>query len=243
MKKAIFISVRTGSTRLPNKSILEINGKPTIEYLIDRVKESKFADIIILCTTTLPEDDVLCEIAEKNCIQYHRGSEEDKFDRWLGACENFDIDFFVTADGDDLFYEGGLADICFDQYLVNSTPNTFINGQGLYNDVYGMDISVLQKICMHKESSTIEPHNIVDFLKDSDITVNKISNVPNLYKNKGIRMTLDYIEDFNFFKNIIEHFDGKKFGLSEIINYINNNPSVKDINKHLEVEWKANQIK
>ena len=38
--KAIFISVRTGSTRLSNKSILKIKNKFTIEYVIDGVKKS-----------------------------------------------------------------------------------------------------------------------------------------------------------------------------------------------------------
>jgi CMP-2-keto-3-deoxyoctulosonic acid synthetase len=34
MKTAVFIPVRTASTRLPNKALLEVNGKPIIEYLI-----------------------------------------------------------------------------------------------------------------------------------------------------------------------------------------------------------------
>ena len=68
MLKAIFITVRTGSTRLPKKALLEINEKHTIVYLIDRIKKSSKKDLIVLCTTELPEDDVLCEIAEKNCI-------------------------------------------------------------------------------------------------------------------------------------------------------------------------------
>ena len=67
-KKAIFITVRTGSSRLPNKALLEINGKTTIEHLISRVKKSEKADAIILCTTTLENDNILCEIAERNEI-------------------------------------------------------------------------------------------------------------------------------------------------------------------------------
>ena len=34
----IFISVRTGSSRLPKKALYKIQGKTTIEYLIDRLK-------------------------------------------------------------------------------------------------------------------------------------------------------------------------------------------------------------
>ena len=63
MNSAIFLSVRTGSSRLPNKSVLKIHNKYTIEYVIDNLKKSEKTDKIILCTTRKSEDDKLCEIA------------------------------------------------------------------------------------------------------------------------------------------------------------------------------------
>ena len=81
MKKAILITVRTGSTRLPQKALLEINGKSTIVHLINRLKQSKLANDIILCTTTLKEDNVLEDIAIANGINYYRGSITDKLER------------------------------------------------------------------------------------------------------------------------------------------------------------------
>ena len=50
---AIFITVRSGSTRLPNKATLGIGDKATIEYVIQNAKRSKYADKVVLCTTTL----------------------------------------------------------------------------------------------------------------------------------------------------------------------------------------------
>ena len=85
MKKAVFITVRTGSTRLPKKCLLKIAGLTTIEHLIKRVKKSKLADLIVLCTTQLNEDDVLCEVAHKEDIKCFRGSVKDKLMRWLKA--------------------------------------------------------------------------------------------------------------------------------------------------------------
>ena len=123
--KAIFVSVRSGSTRLPQKALMEIGSRTTIEYLIDRVKQSKHASRIVMCTTELPEDDRLCEIAEQNEILFFRGSAPDKLKRWLGAAKKYDIDFFVNADGDDLFFDAGLADICFEPY-ENSEPRDVI---------------------------------------------------------------------------------------------------------------------
>ena len=58
MVNSILITVRTSSTRLPRKAILDINGKPTIQYLIENIKKSKLADKIILCTSEEPDDDI-----------------------------------------------------------------------------------------------------------------------------------------------------------------------------------------
>ena len=91
----IFISVRTGSSRFPQKAIKKINGKATIEHLIERLKESKYAEKVILCTTELQEDDILCDIARKNNIEFFRGSSPDKLSWWLGATEKYNVDFLL----------------------------------------------------------------------------------------------------------------------------------------------------
>ena len=50
-KKIIaIITARAGSKRLPNKNILNINGKPIIYYSIKAALKSKFIDRVILST-------------------------------------------------------------------------------------------------------------------------------------------------------------------------------------------------
>ncbi len=237
---AILITVRTGSTRLPKKALIEINGKTTIEHLIDRVKRSKLADDIILCTTNLHEDDILCRIAVKNGIKYYRGSIDDKLDRWSGACKEYNIDFFVTADGDDLFCEPELIDMAFEQYKTSNAD--FIRAPGIICGAFthGIKTSALEKVCEIKDTKNTEMHWVY-FEETGLFNVYDLQNIPTEYIRNGIRMTLDYEDDLKFFTNIIDHFGEKKFGLSEIIYYINNNTSVAKINAHLEEQWSANQ--
>ena len=52
-------------------------------------------DHIVLCTTLLKEDDILCDIASKEGIVFFRGSTKDKLDRWKGAAAKFGIDFLI----------------------------------------------------------------------------------------------------------------------------------------------------
>ena len=41
---------RGGSKRVPRKNIIDINGKPLIQYTIDEVKKSKYIDNYIVST-------------------------------------------------------------------------------------------------------------------------------------------------------------------------------------------------
>ena len=239
--KGIFISARTSSTRLPNKALLDLCGKPTIQYLIDNLKNSVHADIIILCTSALPEDKILCEIAAASGIDFFQGSLEDKLHRWRGACEEFNVDFFVNVDGDDLFFDFGLADLVFQQR--NEEKIDFIDGWGLYNDVYGISYEALLKVCNDKENNEIEyirPY----FLSNHSLATQQLKNVPNKYIKK-YRMTLDYKEDLDFFKTVIEGVvdSGKPLAFENIISFLEHNPTTKDINFFLEEHWKKNQKK
>ena len=244
MNKAIFITVRTNSSRLPQKALLEINGIPTIEHLIKKVKQSRGTDLIILCTTELKEDDVLCQIAEKNDILYFRGSVTDKLDRWLGAATKYHIDFFVTADGDDLFCEPELIDSAFKQY--DEKHPDFIESSNVICGAftYGIKTSALKKVCEIKDTDDTEIMWV--YFKDTKMfQVEELEGLDKIYQRPDIRMTLDYPDDFRFFKNIIENLGSKQknFNLRDIIKYLDENPCMIQINQYLEDEWAANQKK
>ena len=241
-RKAIFITVRTGSTRLPNKSILKIGTKHTIEYVISSVKKSKYADLIVLCTTTLADDDILCDIAKNNGIESYRGSEHNKWERWLGACREYNVDFFANADGDDLFFDAALADLCFQQHARSRSGKmaALIDGQGLYNDVYGIPLATLKEICEAPDTSTMEPHNMVNYLKEKGFPVDRLNDVPDIYKKKDVRMTLDYPEDLEFFITMINLL-GDDYTLEDVYGLINKVPQIKKINYFLEDAWRLNQ--
>lgn len=238
---SIFITVRTGSTRLPNKALLMIEGKTTIEHLIDRAKRSKLSDKIVLCTTTLPEDDVLCHIAVKNDIYYYRGSVEDKLERWNGAAKKHGVEFFVTADGDDLFCEPELIDLAFEQYNKNKCD--FIKADGVVcgSFTYGIKTSALKKVCKIKDSENTEMMWV--YFEDTGLfKVQELENVPREFYRSDIRMTLDYQDDYFFFKEVIGSFDTEDFCLRDIIGLIDRKPEIKEINLYLEEEWKKNQL-
>ena len=237
--KAIFITVRTGSTRLPGKSLAKINDKTTIEYVIDNAKKSKLADKIVLCTTTLPNDLSLCQIAKDNDIDFMRGSVEDKLERWNAACRQFGVDFFVTADGDDLFCSHELMDLAFEQYERNNSE--FIQGKGLVSGsfTYGIASSALAKACDIKDTDQTEMMWVY-FTETGICKIEDLENVPEAYLRNDIRMTLDYKEDLDFFTAVINNL-GPDFDMRDVLMFLDNNKEVVAINYFLEDQWKQNQ--
>jgi len=50
MKVAVIIPARYASTRLPGKPLIEVQGKPVIQWVYERAKSSKYAERVIVAT-------------------------------------------------------------------------------------------------------------------------------------------------------------------------------------------------
>jgi spore coat polysaccharide biosynthesis protein SpsF len=245
MKKAIFVTVRTGSTRLKNKALVEINGVPVITRIIRRVKRSKKVDGVILCTTEREQDDVLVKIAQEEGIEYFRGSEKDKLERWNGAAQKFGIEFFVTADGDDVFCDPELIDLAFEQYERNNADFIDWNYKLICGSfTYGIKASALKKVCEIKDSKDTEMMWVY-FTDTGLFKCEEPENFDDVFKKPELRMTLDYPDDLKFFEAVINHFEvdlGKEYySLREIVAYLDEHPEVVKINQYLMQEFLDNQ--
>lgn len=241
MKKGIFIPVRTCSSRLTNKPLIEFKGKTVLKHLINRMKDSKFADIIVICTTKLKEDDILVEIARKNKIKYFRGDEKDILNRHLGTSIKYDIDLIVNVDGDDLFCDPKHVDKTF-QYFINDKTIDVIKWEGLPFGAapLGFKKNVLKKICDIKKIKDTET-GWGRYLTNSDLFKIKIIQAEKKENFPEIRMSLDYPEDYEFFKKIFDilYKPGKIIHLSDVINLLNKNPDIINLNKDANKKyWK-----
>jgi len=243
MKKAIFITVRTDSSRLENKALLKILGKTTIELVVLRAKLVKNADQVVLCTTDRPIDDDLVNIAQRCGISSFRGSTEDKLDRWLGATKKFRIDILATMDGDDLLCDPELMDLGLAQ--IESHGSDFIRApEGLIcgSFTYCIRSSALEKVCQIK--GTTDTEMMWTYFEDTGLFKVEDLNVRDrIFFSENLRMTLDYIEDFEFFSKIFEHFNSLKndVPLRKIVAFLNKNPDIPKINWSRHVDWAANQ--
>lgn len=240
---AVFITARTQSSRLPKKCLLEINGKLIIEHIIERAKLIKKSNRIVLCTTQEEYDDILCEIAEKHNISYFRGSTIDKLDRWYRATKKFEVSHFVTFDADDLFCEPKLNDLALNQMKKNEVDFIFSENIIPGSFTYCVHSKALKKVCAIKDTDDTEM--MWTYFLDTNIFKTEPLEIQNIndYERKGIRITLDYIEDYNFFLEIFNKLNivDNNYSLLEILKFLDNNKELCEINYFRDIEWSNNQ--
>lgn len=132
---AAIVQARMGSTRLPNKVLKDLCGRPLVWQVINRVKASRKIDKIILATTQNPNDAALENWAGENDIPCYRGSEDDVLDRFYNAARLFKADVIVRITPDDPFKDPAIIDQVIDlfeeeklDFAYNNKPATFPEG-------------------------------------------------------------------------------------------------------------------
>jgi spore coat polysaccharide biosynthesis protein SpsF len=197
---AIFIQARLKSTRLKRKVILNHKGRTIIEYLIKRLKDNINIPLILL-TSNHQEDNPLEEIAKNNEIICFRGSEDDVINRFYTCALENEINRFYLVFGDEPFTDLDAVHLAFEK--LKNTSNTIINNTGLPEGTYGygMTLEVAKKL----EDGKTSCENEVWGEMAKRIGINILTPFDS-QNNDDIRLTIDYEEDFDVFKSIVDYF-------------------------------------
>ncbi len=235
MKIYGFITVRIASSRLREKCLLKFGEGDVLEHVIRRAKFFGFEPLI--CTTLLEEDDIIEQIGNREGCLIYRGSVKDKLQRWLGACEKFDIKSFHTIDADDPFFDGELGQRSFQLLqqgydIVYPSSNTYIGSVG-----FSITSDIIRKACSIKGSD------------DTEMMWYFIEKVPHLRRielpvsdarTATIRLTLDYEEDYWMLLTVLQIL-GPQATRTEIEDLFTRNPDLHRINWFRNEEWKRLQ--
>ena len=100
---------RYSSSRLPGKALIDISGRCLLGRVIDRTKEIKGIDKIIVATSKETEDDPIVDFVKKEDIKIYRGSLNNVVNRALECCLKYDLDKFVRICGDRPFFSPNLV--------------------------------------------------------------------------------------------------------------------------------------
>ena len=168
---------------------------------------------------------------------FYRGSENDILARYLDAAKNFDTNFIVSVDGDDIYSDPDYVDKMILAYEeTNADYIDMVNFPFGIASV-GIKKDALVKVCELKKTDNTETGYRLFFHNEDVFKVHKMEPEENIKFPKELRLTLDYQEDLDLARKIISEL-GNDFNLKDIIELFKKNPELLDITDNLEERYK-----
>jgi spore coat polysaccharide biosynthesis protein SpsF len=239
MKIPAFITVRSSSTRLPEKCFLPFGNGTVLEHMIQRVQHYDLEPIV--CTTTSESDDAIVDLAKKCNVKFYRGPIANKLLRWSQCCEHFSLDSFHSVDADDPFFCGDevkrsyeLLQTGFD--MVAPSPSSSNGGATVG---YSLTADIVKRACAGLGEDTDTEMMWYYMKKIPDL---KTKILPETRKNiSNMRLTLDYKEDYWLLESV-RRILGNLASRDEVDRLFLSNPDMYKINWFKNEEWKAGQL-
>jgi spore coat polysaccharide biosynthesis protein SpsF len=94
------IQARTQSTRLADKVLLPLAGRPVLEWVVDAARASRGVHDVVVATTTSSADDRIEQLCQRMRIPVVRGSESDVLSRFAQAIRAHPCDAVVRLTAD-----------------------------------------------------------------------------------------------------------------------------------------------
>ena len=237
---------RMGSTRLPNKTLELIEGKPLLWHVINRINSCEKIDKTIIATTNNPADNQIEDFAKENNIEVYRGSEEDVLDRFYNAAKKTNASVIVRVTADDPFKDPKVTDYIISQiennqeldYASNTIEPTFPEGI----DMEVFTFKALEKAWIESEEQSEREHVTPYIWKNPSKF--KILNITNDKDLSKLRWTIDYPEDVDFTRKVYNKLykENEIFLMKDILNLLEKYPELKEINGKIEQRtWEKNE--
>ena len=240
---AIFIRAKLSSIRLPRKHLLPVRGKPIIEHLIDRINNHTNIRTIVLCTTREDVDDELISIAISHGIYFHRWNKGDVLRQYVDAARKFGIRNIINIDADDPLIDYTLIDGTAAIMEVTEADYVTWEGYPLGCTPSGMSAVGLKTIASENPEAI---EHVFAYLEQEPNLVKLVikKSTPLLLKPyiKDIRLTLDYMEDYELIKILFENIQSESdISFQELMEYIDTHQNLIQINNFRNVEFRARQ--
>lgn len=230
------IQARLGSTRLPNKVISDIIGKPMITHIIERIKRAKSISTIMVATTRLKTDNQIIEIAKQNDCDYYQGEENDVLDRYYNAARYIHAEIIVRITSDCPLIDPEIIDTTVEEMIEDPTLDYVSNVLSPRTFPRGLDVEVIRNDALQRAWYND------DNVKWREHVTPYIYNHPEMFKLKGLwnnidyskyRWTVDTKEDLLLVNAIYAHFNNNRFSWTDVIYLMGSNPELYDINKNV----------
>ncbi len=210
MKVGIIVLCRYSSSRLPGKILLNINDKPVLSYILERLKLSKYADGIVVATSNHSSDDQIKTYCQDHSTRVFRGSLDNVSQRFADCSSSNGFDYSIRINGDNLFTDPYLIDHAVElaidgnyDFVSNVDGRTYPTGMS----VEVIKTSFYEKIIEKFRLPSHSEHVTAYIYENPNIGLTRFFYNETLTRAHGLKLALDSEEDLNFVSLLINRMD------------------------------------
>ena len=232
------IQARMGSSRLPNKVLREVLGRPLLAYLIERLKASHRLERIIVATTTRPEDGAIASVARQLEVPCVRGSEHDVLDRYAQAAHEHRLTHVVRVTADCPLLDPEVLDLVVGRYLDLLPDIDYVSNTRPATYPDGLDVEVFSAACLarlHADAKQRYQREHVTTMVVEYPERFRCQNVAHAGDLSRHRWTVDTEEDFQLVRAIIEGLYPSTpiFLMADVLRLLEQRPELLALNRHI----------
>jgi spore coat polysaccharide biosynthesis protein SpsF len=236
MNIVAIIQARCGSSRLPNKVLMDIAGQPMFSRVVQRARQAQTLTEVVLATSTDRRDEPLAALSMRLGVRFWRGSENDVLSRFLGAAHAFNADVVVRLTADCPLLDGAVIDRMVQVFQatkgVDYVSNTL---ECTYPD--GLDVEVIGR------NALVRAHGEARLPSEREHVTPYIYKHPELFSLRNVihtpdlsayRLSVDQAADLEVVRHVYQHFHERNFTFVDVIRFLTENPEVRQLNQHFE---------
>ncbi len=247
-----------GSSRLPGKVLLDIAGKPMLQWVVERTRRATQVHEVMVATTDDPADDPIAAFCATQGVPCYRGSAFDVLDRYYNAARSQLAEIVVRITADCPLIDPALIDRTLDafhgrfqkqdkligtrpanlpvptrrfpfDFVANRLPPPFGRTYPIGLDVEVCTFSGLEMIW----DAAIEPfereHVMPYFYEEPGrFGVLLLNHTEDL---GALRWTVDTPDDLEFVRQVAARFDGRTdFTWLDVLDLVHREPQLSEIN-------------
>ncbi len=194
------------STRLPNKVMKLIAGKPMIELLLDRLRKTRRVTQIVVATSIHSSNDPLVEHVRRLGYACETGSENNVLERYAQTARSHSADVVVRITGDCPLVDPGLVDDAISRFLDADVDYLCNNYPPTYPD--GLDIEIFSATALYRAQTeateAFDREHVTPYLRRPGLfRTTTISAEEDL---SALRWTVDEPSDFEVVSRVFDQF-------------------------------------
>ncbi len=233
------VEARMGSTRLPGKTMAPLLGKPLLYRVLERIRQARTVNEVVVATSINPADDVIASWCEQEGYSCYRGSEDNVLSRVVEAARHYSATVVVQLGADCPLYDPELIDELVSIFLANDYDYVANDMKLTYPegiDAHVISMAALKEALAHaKDPRQLEdvPRYIWDHPERFTI-FNREAPAEIFFPE--LRVTVDYPEDLELVSQIYAALYPKdrSFRTKDVIALVRDNPHLLLINAHCE---------